>query len=129
MRARASQAILLASAAAPALATLAASLVAPGTVPVAWSIPAAAGGIVAAALAAAWRRRAAPDAVAATFAGAAPWPGALRAGKGALAWAHAAFRVAMGEGRGAQGGIGAILEAMDAGEGPRRELEANWAGA
>ncbi|MFZ9447078.1 MAG: response regulator [Alphaproteobacteria bacterium] len=129
MRARASQAILLASAAAPALATLAASLVAPGTVPVAWSIPAAAGGIVAAALAAAWRRRAAPDAVAATFAVDATWPCAILDGKGALAWANDAFRVAMGEGRGAKGGIGAILEAMDAGEGARREREANWAGA
>ena len=129
MRARASQAILLASAAAPALAAFAASIVAPGVVPVAWTIPAAAGGIVAAALAAAWRRRVAPDAVAAAFATDATWPCAILDGEGRLAWANDAFRAAMGEGRGTKGGIGAILEAMDAGEGARRELEANWAEA
>jgi len=130
MRARASQAVLVASAvAAPALAALAASFVAPATVPAGWSIPAACGGFVAAAFTLAGRRRGDQGAGAGVFADSAASPCALLDAQGALLWANEAFRASMGAGKGPRAGIGAILAATDGGEASSREVGERWAEA
>ncbi len=130
MRPRASQAFLLAScAAAPALAAIGASLLAPGLVPAPPAVPAALGGLLAGGFLLASGRRQGDAALAGAFLAGADWPCAVLGVEGALLWSNPAFREAIGAGPGPRGGIAAILARVADDDAAVAQAEACWAAA